>query len=156
MSRYDEQTSTLRRPNCFGDPREHDERDSTCRKCKWESTCGVIVKNKLRDARDSRDERDDRRRYDRVDDRRRDDRDRRGPGSSIPVNPDPESFVEREDESLGFFGALAFNSMLSGFRAGMVEGIFALDQIPRAPYQDPFKKMMAPRRPRDDDEEEDE
>ncbi len=136
MPRYEE--NTLRRPSCFGDVREHDETDRICRNCRWLQTCAVIVKNKKRDARD-RDVRDDR------DDRRNDRSDsRRGPGRSIPVNPDPEDYLEREDESLGYFGALMFNGALAGVRAGLVESVFALDQIPRAPYTDPFKSIMAP------------
>jgi hypothetical protein len=152
----EDQSSTLRRPNCFGDPREHDPKDRTCERCRWEQTCAVIVKNKRRD------DRDDDRRTDRRDDRR-DDRDtrkdpRRGPGASISTNPDPEDYLEREDASLGFFEALAFNGVLSGFRAGLVEAVFAVDQIPRAPYQDPFRKYMKQRAattaPRKDEEDE--
>lgn len=75
----------------------------------------------------------------------------------MAVNPDPEDFIERDDESLGFFGALAFNGALSAARAGMVEGIFAMDQIPRAPYPDPFKGIWGkkPKRNRRDEDDED-
>jgi hypothetical protein len=159
VPRHEDQSSNLRRPNCFGDPREHDPRDRTCERCRWEQTCAVIVKNKRRDDREDRgDRREDR-------DTRRDGR--RGPGPSIAVNPDPESYLEREEASLGFFEALMFNGVLSGARAGLVESVFALDQIPRAPYEDPFREIMkkrtaakrpteqrpADRRPRDEEDE---
>ncbi len=51
--------------------------------------------------------------------------------------------MERESSSMGFFGALMFNGTLSGFRAGLVEAVFAVDQIPRAPYEDPFRALFA-------------
>jgi len=155
VARYEE--NTLRRPSCFGDEREHDENDRICRNCRWQATCAVIVKNNLRDKRERDSRRDDR---DDRDDRRS--AGRKGPGNSIAVTPDPESFVERNDEALGFFEALMFNGALAGIRAGMVEGIFAMDQIPRAPYRDPFKHVFEERarkpkrstRHRDEDEEE--
>lgn len=144
------------KPKCFGDPREHDPRDRVCMECRWQQTCGVVVKNRTRDERSDRDERrpyrDDRRPY-RDDDRRSyraDDRRDRGSDYARPtrldVDPDPDSYVERDDESLGFFPALIFNGLLGGMRAGAIEAAYAIDQIPRFPYQDPFKSAMERRR----------
>lgn len=69
----------------------------------------------------------------------------------MPVSPDPADFVERDDESMGFFGALAFNGFLSGMRAGAMEGIFAMDQIPRAPYPDPFRDFWKKPKPKEEE-----
>ncbi len=68
------------------------------------------------------------------------------------TSPKSEDYVERDDESLGFWGALVMNGALSAFRAGLVEAVFATDQIPRFPYADPFRSAMNRRRERQDDE----
>lgn len=69
--------------------------------------------------------------------------------------PEPEDFLERDDdENIGFFGALMFNGMLGGIRAGLKEAMFATDQIPRYPYPDPFRRE-APRAKVSKNEEED-
>ena len=47
---------------------------------------------------------------------------------------------------MGFFSALLFNGGLSGLRAGLTEAVFAVDQIPRAPYEDPFRSIFAKNR----------
>jgi len=103
-----------------------------CRRCNYRRTCGVIVQRKLA----SQDEEEDRER-----ERARKSRYR---GRNIPVDPDPADFEERDDDGgLGFFGALAMNGALSGLRAGLIEAIYAIDEIPRVPYEDPFEKALS-------------
>jgi len=140
---YEERADgALRKPKCFGDPEEHSPRDRTCQDCRFFQTCAVIVKNKRRD-----DERgDDRRRDDRRDDRREPRRDdRRGLRA-----PDPEDYIERDDAAVGFFGALMFNGAMSAVRAGLVEAVFATDQIPRFQYPDPFIDAFVKKKPEGD------
>lgn len=133
---YDDraESGALRKPRCFGDPDEHSARDRVCRDCRFFQTCAIIVKNKDRDKDNGRD--DDRRRDDRRDDRRSDYRRDKDRGLRAP---DPEEYIERDDTSVNFWEALVFNGALSAARAGMVEAVFATDQIPRFQYPDPFR-----------------
>lgn len=135
----------MRKPRCFGDPDEHDPADRMCRNCKFQIVCGHIARTKARE------------------DSRRPDRPstppptttppRPGRDSRVAKTPDPEDYIERSEESVGFFGALFFNGALSGLRAALVEATFASDQIPRFQYPDPFRNAFKRDRREEEDEE---
>lgn len=141
---------TLNKPRCFGDPEEHSPKDDVCQDCRWFQTCAVVVRSKLREEdkgdrgrdRDRDSERERGRRDSRYDDRDRS-RDR---------EPRPEDYPERK-ERVPFFVALLINGGLSGVRAGFREAMYATDQIPRFPYEDPFAIIMRKKRSTDADED---
>lgn len=148
MSYRDSVRSEGRRPSCYGDPDVYDLRDRDCKECPFKATCRVAVNKKLRRQEDN----DEPRHKSKSKSARRH-------GRRVGSEPDPESYIERDDESLGFFGALAVNGALSGVRAMFVEATFAVDQIPRYPYPDPFKPAIKRGRQAagvdDDDDDED-
>jgi len=140
---YKSKHGKSRKPPCYGDPDEYDARDEECRDCRFFRTCRITARRKMREEDEDEDERPaGKSKY-------RNDR-----PSSVPRDPNPEDYEERE-ESIGFWPALVANGALSGARAGLVEATFALDQIPRFPYPDPFRKAAKRGRQRAMEEEED-
>ena len=128
-----------RRPACFGDAEEHSARDRVCQGCRFFQTCAIIVRGKTASSREPI--RNGERAPERRGDYRREDRRdyRRDEGRRTIRAPDPEDFIERDDDDVSFWGALFFNGAMSGLRAGLVEAVFASDQIPRFQYPDPFR-----------------
>lgn len=136
------------RPHCYGDVDIHNPNDYRCRdKCSLFRVCGVIVKNKILSANRRDESRGRDPREARQDERKDVDR------GSLKA-PAPEDYVERVESDLGFFGALAFNGTMSAIRAGMVEAVYATDQIPRFPYPDPFSTKKTRRIAEDDRDDE--
>lgn len=120
------------KPECYGDADYYDSADPDCQVCPYRGTCRTTVRRKEREARETH-------QYRRAasPDKRR----------VLASGPDPSELVERPDEeNIGFFGALVVNGMLSGVRAGLVEAVFAVDQIPRYAYPDPFSERSVRRR----------
>ncbi len=141
---YDDDVGTVTKPRCFGDAREHSTKDPVCQDCRFFRTCAIIVRRKLEAAgeeprpRPAVDRRSDYRRDDRRDDRQ----DSRRDGRRGLRPPDPEDYIERDDDNVSFWSALIFNGAMSGIRAGLVEAVFASDQIPRFQYPDPFRAVF--------------
>lgn len=137
------------KPPCYGDPYEYDPKDRECRDCRYVRTCRIAARRRRREEEEEEEETEERSagkaKY-------------RSSGqrpNSVPVNPNPEEYDERDDE-IGFWPALVANGALSGVRAGLVEATFAIDQIPRFPYPDPFAKAAKRGRRRAVEDEEDE
>jgi hypothetical protein len=112
------------RPECFANERELDLRSSVCRSCDWKLPCKRLVakaqERREEEAPNSRTSRDDGRR-----------------------ETAPEDFSEREtDGGLGFFGALVINSGLYAVGVTLGEAQYAVEQIPRFPYSDPFEEAV--------------
>jgi hypothetical protein len=123
------------KPDCYGDPDYYESDDPDCEACPVKRTCRAIVNRK--EARREEEEATERK-YKKAKKKR------------IDPDPDPEDYEEREEAIAGgFFGALIFNGALSATRAGMVEATFAIDQIPRAPYPDPFESITKKRKKED-------
>lgn len=106
------------RPECFSDPEEYDLRTRVCRDCDWKRPCKILVGKKLRRLEEEEEEVEER-------DGRHHKR--------------PEDFTERESSgALGFFGSLTVNAGLYAAGVALSEAQFAVNQIPRFPYEDPF------------------
>ncbi len=146
-------TEKVQKPPCYGDPDEYAKDDPDCRRCRFQNTCRAIVNRKLRREREDEEEEEDERPAGKSKYRKNTQR-----PSSVPVDPDPESYEERDEEPDSFWTALAANGALSAMRAGLVEATFAIDQIPRFPYPDPFRTaaQRGRRRAAETPEEEDE
>ena len=120
---YGRKYKKSKRPECFSDPDEYDLKDRVCRNCDWKRPCKTLVLKKIERA-EAEDEDGTVARGDRH-------------------HKDPEDFEEREDDGgLGFFGSLAVNSSLYAVGVALGEAQYAVDQIPRFPYEDPFEKAI--------------
>jgi hypothetical protein len=119
---YGQKYAKGKKPACFGDVEEYDLRDRVCRDCGWKRSCKSVVESKLeREEEEDEEEKKDGRRI-----------------------PNPEDFVEREDSGdLGFFSALAINSGLYAVGVALGEAQYAVGQIPRFRYEDPFASAIA-------------
>lgn len=159
--RFQSSSSASKRPECFGDADIRDPRDPDCAACRFKHTCRVAIARKQR-----REDHDGGPRYYSAGSSKKKKKKKNSNRVHRSHAPDPEDLLEREDSSLSFFGALAVNGVLSGIRAGLVEATFAVDQIPRYPYPDPFEAAVKRGRASvlgdddddhyDDDEDEDE